>query len=103
MDLQLKNKVVVITGGASGIGAAISESCAAEGAIPVIVNRDTEDARSFVERLRGAGRRCELVIAELLEPESCKQAVVEALRRCGRIDALVNNAGFNDGAGLENG
>lgn len=103
MDLQLKDKVIVITGGASGIGAAISEACSAEGAIPVIVNRDTEDARRFAEELRAAGKDCELIMTELLEPESCKQAVDEALRRRGRIDALVNNAGTNDRAGLENG
>jgi L-fucose dehydrogenase len=103
VDLQLKDKVVLITGGAQGIGAAISEACAAEGAIPVMVNRDQEAARSFADRLRAAGNRCELVTMELLEPESCRQAVEETLRRCGRIDALVNNAGANDKVGLESG
>jgi L-fucose dehydrogenase len=103
LDLQLKDKVIVITGGARGIGAAISEACAAEGAIPVIVNRDSEPAQSFAARLRAAGSRCELLAMELLGPESCKQAIDETLRRCGRIDALINNAGVNDGAGLERG
>ena len=103
MDLQLKDKVVLITGGALGIGAAISEACAAEGAIPVIVNRDSEAAQSFVKKLKAAGHRCEFLAMELLEPESCREAVEEALRRCGRIDALVNNAGANDKVGLEGG
>ncbi|MGC2161825.1 MAG: SDR family oxidoreductase [Silvibacterium sp.] len=103
MDLQLKDKVVVITGGAQGIGAAISEACAAEGAIPVIVSRDSEAVQSFVAWLREAGHRCELLTLELRGPETCERAVEETLRRCGRIDALVNNAGANDKVGLENG
>lgn len=103
MDLQLKDKVVLITGGARGIGAAISEACAAEGAIPVMVNRDSADAQAFAAKLKSAGRRCELLATELLEPESCRAAVEETLRRCGRLDALVNNAGANDGVGLETG
>lgn len=103
MDLQLKDKVVVITGGAQGIGAAISEACVAEGAIPVIVSRDSEAVQSFVAHLREAGHHCELLTLELREPETCERAVEETLRRCGRIDALVNNAGANDKVGLENG
>lgn len=103
MDLRLKDKVIVITGGAAGIGGAISEACAAEGAIPVIVDRDAEVARSFGTRLRESGSRCELLTMELQEPDSCKEAIEEALRRCGRIDGLVNNAGSNDKVGLERG
>lgn len=103
MDLQLKEKIVVISGGAQGIGAAISEACAREGAVPVIVNRDLEEAHQLVERLRGDGARCELVTAELRTPESCRAAIDEVLRRCRRIDALVNNAGENDEVGLESG
>lgn len=103
MDLQLKDKVVLVTGGAGGIGAAIAKSCAAEGAIPVMVNRDSKEARAFAAQLRDAGHRCELLAMELLEPQSCRDAVEETLRRCGRLDALVNNAGSNDGVGLEHG
>lgn len=103
MDLQLKDKVVLVTGGAGGIGAAIAKSCAAEGAIPVMVNRDSKEARAFAAQLRDAGHRCELLAMELLEPQSCREAVEETLRRCGRLDALVNNAGSNDGVGLEHG
>jgi len=103
LDLGLKDKVVVITGGALGIGAAISEACAAEGAIPVMVNRDSEAARNFAARLREAGSRCELLTIDLREPESCREAIEETLRRRGGIDALVNNAGTNDKIGLEHG
>ena len=47
MDLQLKDKVVIVTGGAKGIGAAIVHACAAEGAIPVIVGRDAEAGKQL--------------------------------------------------------
>jgi len=103
MDLQLKDKVVVITGGASGIGGAISEACVEEGAIPVMVNRDCQAVQEFAAQLRSKEARCELLTIELDEPESCKRAVEETLRLCGRIDALVNNAGANDNVGLEAG
>lgn len=103
MDLELRDKVIVITGGAQGIGAAISEACAAEGAVPVIINRDSEAVQSFAAHLRDKGNRCELLTIDLQGPETCKEAVEETLRRCGRIDALVNNAGANDKVGLENG
>lgn len=103
MDLQLKDKVVLITGGARGIGAAISEACLGEGAVPVMVNRDSEEAQSFAAQLRKEGKRCELLAIDLYGPESCKRAVDETLRLYGRIDALVNNAGANDKIGLEGG
>lgn len=103
MDLQLKDKVVLITGGARGIGAAISEACLAEGANVVMVNRDSEEAQNFAAQLRKAGKRCELLAIDLYGPETCKKAVDDALRLCGRIDALVNNAGANDKIGLESG
>jgi L-fucose dehydrogenase len=103
VDLHLKDKVVVITGGAQGIGAAISEACVDEGAIPVMVNRDSDAAQQFAARLRSTEARCELLAVELNEPDSCRYAIEETLRRFGQIDALVNNAGANDTVGLEKG
>jgi len=103
MDLGLKDKVVLITGGAEGIGGAISEACLREGAIPVIVNADSPAVQAFSEKLRDQGARFELLTIYLDGPDACKSAVEETLRRCGRIDALVNNAGVNDKVGLEDG
>jgi L-fucose dehydrogenase len=103
LDLGLKEKVVVITGGAQGIGAAVAEACATEGAIPVIVDRNSEAAQNFAARLRDAGSGCEVLNVDLQGPESCREAIEETLRRRGRIDALVNNAGTNDKVGLEHG
>ena len=103
VDLHLKDKVVLVTGGAQGIGGAVTEACISEGAVPVMVNRYSEAAQQFAEQLRGKGAKCELLTIELNGPESCKRAVEETLRRYGRIDALVNNAGANDKVGLEHG
>jgi NAD(P)-dependent dehydrogenase (short-subunit alcohol dehydrogenase family) len=52
-DLQLRDKVIAATGGANGIGAAIAESCAREGAIPIIIDRDKEAIAAIQEKLRG--------------------------------------------------
>ncbi len=103
MDLGLKDKVVVITGGAEGIGGATSEACIREGALPVIVNADSPAVQAFAQKLRDNGARFELLTMLLEGPQTCQTAVEEALRRCGRIDALVNNAGANDKIGLEQG
>jgi len=99
MDLELKDKVVVVTGGAKGIGAAIMRTVAAEGAIPVIVDRDVEAGNSLHAALGGS----ELIIAELSSAESCYAAIERVTHKFGRLDALVNNAGLNDKVGLEHG
>jgi L-fucose dehydrogenase len=103
MDLQLKEKVVLITGGAKGIGAAITKTVAEEGAIPVIVDRDAEAGEKLRSELQKLGRISDLVVAELATPEACSKTVEQSIRKFGRIDALVNNAGVNDGVGLEKG
>lgn len=102
MDLGLTGKVVMVTGGASGIGAAISQGLAAEGAVPVIVARSTP-AEDFLAGLQALCPRAGWVRADLTHDEDCRRAVDEAHARWGRIDMLVNNAGANDGVGLEAG
>ncbi|GAB4020952.1 L-fucose dehydrogenase [Spirosoma koreense] len=103
MNLNLIDKVILVTGGAKGIGEGISTVLAAEGAIPVIIGRNEADNNKTVEAIRANGGRAHQVVAELSQPEPCKQAVEQALTQFGRIDGLVNNAGVNDGVGLENG
>lgn len=102
MDLFLKNKVVIITGGGSGIGAAISELLAKEGAIPVIVTNATPD-EIWLATLRQQQPESAVVIADLCSEQECASAVQAVIDRFGRIDALVNNAGVNDGVGIEAG
>ncbi len=103
MDLGLDGKVAVVTGGAKGIGAAIVRAAAAEGMRVVIVDRDEVASDSLAGELRAGGHEVEVVIASLDQPEACSAAVAEVIARCGRIDALVNNAGVNDGVGLAGG
>jgi L-fucose dehydrogenase len=103
MDLQLKDAVVVITGGAKGIGAAISRACAEEGAIPVIVDRDAEAGKKIENELGARKIQCKWIGVDLTSSESCRTAVEETTRTFGRIHSLVNNAGVNDKVGLESG
>jgi L-fucose dehydrogenase len=103
MDLELKDKVVLITGGAKGIGAAIARACGGEGARPVIVDRDAAIGKQLQAELNDHGITCHSITAELADPDQCRLAVQESFKLFGRIDALVNNAGLNDKVGLENG
>jgi NAD(P)-dependent dehydrogenase (short-subunit alcohol dehydrogenase family) len=100
MDLLLTDKVIIVTGGAKGIGEGIVEVLAREGAIPVIVGRSEEDNQKALDKIGGKGLH---VVAELTRPEDCQRAVEAVLATYGRIDGLVNNAGVNDGVGLERG
>lgn len=102
MDLGLQDRVVVVTGGGAGIGGAISAALAAEGAVPVIFARRAPEA-AFLTRLVAQSPRAGWVQADLAQDDDCRRAVAEARARWGRIDALVNNAGTNDGVGLEAG
>ena len=99
MDLELKNKVIVVTGGAKGIGAAIVQSAVAEGAIPVIVDRDVEAGNQLHHQVAGS----DLIVAELTAAQGCYSTVQKVVEKHGRLDALVNNAGINDKVGLEHG
>jgi L-fucose dehydrogenase len=103
MDLLLKDKVIVITGGAKGIGAAITRVIGQEGACPVIVDRDAEAGRKLEQDLRADGLRSLLICAELSDATNCANAIEHTIREFGRLDALVNNAGINDRVGLEHG
>jgi L-fucose dehydrogenase len=86
MDLQPMDKVVIITGGAKGSGAAITRTSI----------RD----QFFAERQR-VGGRSHRVTTDLQPTESCAKVVEQTIRAFGRIEALINNVGGNDGVGLE--
>lgn len=100
MDLQLNNKVIIVTGGAKGIGEGIVEVLAREGALPAVVGRNEADNRAVLEKIGGKGFQ---VVAELTQPDECRKAVQAVVSEYGRIDGLVNNAGINDGVNLEHG
>ncbi|TDE10042.1 SDR family oxidoreductase [Dyadobacter psychrotolerans] len=103
MDLLLKDKVIIVTGGAKGIGRGIVEVLAKEGAIPVIVGRNEPDNLEAVDTLDTEGLKVYQVTGELSKPEECEKVVQEVLSLFGRIEGVVNNAGVNDGVGLESG
>lgn len=103
MNLNLKEKVIIVSGGAKGIGEGIVGQLALEGAFPVIIGRNAKDNELALEKITAAGGFGFVVEAELSNPDECKKAVDTVLARFGRINGLVNNAGANDGIGLENG
>lgn len=100
MDLQLKDKVIIVTGGAKGIGEGIVEVLAREGALPAIVGRNEADNNLALKKIGDRGFQ---VAAELTKPDECRKAIAAVIRHYGRIDGLVNNAGVNDGVNLEDG
>ena len=102
MDLHLQDKVVIVTGGGAGIGGAISLQLAREGAIPVILGRHPL-GEEFAATLRSLCPRFAFFQLELADEAACTDAVAQTLRQFGGIDGLVNNAGVNDGVGLEAG
>ena len=81
MDLQLENKVVLVTGGAKGIGAAIVRACAAEAAIPVIVDRDAEASKHLQAEVRSS----HVVIADLSSCTDCQNAIESTVEKFGRL------------------
>jgi NADP-dependent 3-hydroxy acid dehydrogenase YdfG len=100
MNLHLDKKIIVVTGGAKGIGEGIVKALDAENAVPVIVGRKETDNLKTLESIGNKGFQ---VVAELTEPEECGQAIKKIIKKYNRIDGLVNNASVNDGVGLENG
>ena len=99
MDLELKDKVVIITGGAKGIGAGIAEVFAEEGSSLIIANRPSTMAEEFVKEL-SKKTQVHFIPCDLTEPGVCKKIVDETISKFGKIDVVVNNAGVNDGANI---
>ncbi len=103
MNLGLKEKVIIVTGGAKGIGEGISESLALESAIVAIVGRNQADNLRCIEKIQATGGQAFSFVAELNKPEESARVVQEIYTMFGKIDGLVNNAGINDGVGLASG
>lgn len=93
MDLKLKDKVILVTGGSKGIGNGICNVLANEGAIPVIVGRNKENILDAAKAIEKNGGKVFYAFAELTYPDDCKKAVESTINEFGRIDGLVNNAG----------
>jgi L-fucose dehydrogenase len=103
MDLYLNKKVFIVTGGAKGIGAAISKGIASEGGIVVIAGRDESDNQKMVNQISDANGMAYSITAELSDVNECRKVIEFTVEKCGQIDGLVNNAGVNDSVGVEKG
>jgi NAD(P)-dependent dehydrogenase (short-subunit alcohol dehydrogenase family) len=94
MDLHLNGKVVLITGGTDGLGAALADRLVEEGSRVAVCGRDPHRLAATEQRLRDAGGGDALVVqADVTRPADLQRFVDSALARWGRLDGLVNNAG----------
>lgn len=103
MDLHLKGKVIIVTGGARGIGKGICQVLANEGAIVAIIGRTEEHNIGTVDEISKTGTQAFQVTADLTVPANCEKAINTIGEKFGSIYGVVNNAGMNDGVGLEHG
>jgi NAD(P)-dependent dehydrogenase (short-subunit alcohol dehydrogenase family) len=94
---QLDGRIAVITGAGRGIGRAIAERYANEGAVVVVSSRTQSDLDAVVEHARAAGSDGCAVVADASDRTSARRPVAEALARFGRVDILVNNVGGSVG------
>ncbi len=94
-------KIAFITGGASGIGAALSESLAAAGAHVWIADRQIEAAETVARRLRGTGATAHAVALDVRDAGAFEAAITETVRTSGRLDFLFNNAGIGIGGEVD--
>lgn len=98
MNLHLQNKVILISGGAKGIGAAISKGLLEEGAISVIIDPSKKEGEEILK-----GKEGFQIPLRLFSSEDSEEAIRLTIEKYGRIDGMVNNAGANDSIGLEKG
>jgi L-fucose dehydrogenase len=103
MELNLDNKIVLITGGAKGIGVAIARAVAQERAIPIVVDRDAAAGNQLRSNLAAEGLTAHFIETDLSSAANCQATIERALAVAHRLDGLVNNAGVNDRVGLEGG
>ena len=94
---KLENKVVFITGGASGLGRAAAVAAAEEGAQVVIADLPGSDYQAALEAIKAAGQEALFVPLDVTDSASIQQAVAATVSQCGRLDVALNNAGIGEG------
>ncbi len=101
MDLFLKGRVAIVTGGASGIGRKICHTYAEEGAHSVIFDINEENGKKVVKECVDKGTEALLFHGDCSKEEACQQAVKETLGKFGKVDILVHNAApYTDGSAV---
>ncbi len=100
MNLHLDNKVFIVTGGAKGIGRAITALLIEEGSSVAIIDKDENAGNDLIEKF---GKKILFIAGDLSSQKVCKDSISKISKQFGKIDGLVNNAGRNDGIGLEHG
>ncbi|MCY1283546.1 Dihydroanticapsin 7-dehydrogenase [compost metagenome] len=98
---RFQDKVVIVTGGASGIGAATAAAFAAEGAKLVIADFAEEQGRATTERLAAGGAEALFIRTDVTDSASVQYMVAAAVERFGRIDVLFANAGIGSAAPID--
>jgi NAD(P)-dependent dehydrogenase (short-subunit alcohol dehydrogenase family) len=94
MELDLKNKVAIVTGASRGIGESIGHVLAREGVDVFLVARSAGDLEQVAKDIaKSTGRRANAHVADLMDPKAPAAAVAAAMKAFGKIDILVNNAG----------
>lgn len=93
--MRFTDKVVIVTGGAGGIGSAICARFASEGARVVVTDARAEEAEATAAALRAKGQRARAFASDISTPEGCRAIVADVMAHEGRIDVLCNNAGIN--------
>ncbi|KAL0871100.1 hypothetical protein ABMA27_004904 [Loxostege sticticalis] len=93
--MSFKNKVVLVTGASSGIGAAIALKFAEEGASVAIVGRNEEKLKKVTENIAKVGNKPLVIVADMTKDNDVQRIVNDTLKQFGKIDVLVNNAGVS--------
>ncbi len=103
MELELKNKIILVTGGAGiegSIGHTIVFALADEGAIPIILDRN-ERGYKYEKQLKKSISKARFFQTDLSKPEDIKTSIEKITKEFSGIDVIINNVGVNDGASLE--
>ena len=91
----LKDQVCIVTGAGQGLGRAVALEMAGEGAVVALLERNAETGAAVAAEIRGKGGRAEAYALDVTDYDAYGAAVADLLRKSGRIDVLVNNAGIN--------